>query len=127
VIVPTAFEASVKATTLVRSVSAASKEDVLVADVDPSHGGPGVLGGEQPRPHVRIVVEPGHDHLVAGPERPPDRSRDREEQRRRVRAEDHLVRVRAQQVRGRSVRLEEEVVGLLARDERAVGVRVAPA
>ena len=100
---------------------------VVVADVDPPDGGAGVLGGEHPRPDVGVVVEPRHHHLVAGPERPPHRARDREQQRRRVRTEDHLVRVGVQQVGRGPVGLRDHLVGLLAGGERAVRVGVAAA
>jgi hypothetical protein len=35
-------------------------------ELRPAHGGAGPLGGQHPRPDVRVVVQPGHHDLVAG-------------------------------------------------------------
>ena len=48
--------------------------------------GPGVLGGQEPRGHVGVVIEPRHDDLVPRPQHSSDRPRDGEQQRGRVRA-----------------------------------------
>ena len=60
----------VNATSLVRSPSTAStRRRVELAgrgvEVDPADGGPDRLGGQHPRAHVGVVVEPGDDDLVA--------------------------------------------------------------
>ena len=100
---------------------------VVTPDIHPSNGSAGVSRGKQPRPDIRVVIEPRDDDLVAGPECSCDRSRDREQERRRVRAEDHLVGIGVQQVGRGAVRLVDQRVGLAAGLERAVDVRVASA
>ena len=70
--VPTPLEASVNATSRVRSLSAAWNESLVErgvagAQVDPAHGGAGVAGRQHPRTHVGVVVEPGDHDLVPAP------------------------------------------------------------
>ena len=103
------------------------QRDVVRTNVDPSDGGAGIARGEQPRPDVRVVVEPGHDDLVARSPRPSERARQVQQQRRRVLAEDHLARVAAEEVGARPARVGDQRVDLLARREHAVGVRRAGA
>ena len=126
-IVPTAFDASVNATSRVLSLSAASNESrssvtSSVADVHPADGGAGVLGRQDPRTDVRVVVERGDDHLVARAERAAERAREVQQQRRRVRPEDDLARVGARDVGCRPARVRDQRVGLLAGRERPVRV-----
>ncbi len=86
---------------------------------------PAVAGDAEPRIDVAVVVEAGHDDLVAGRERRRDRTADVERQRRHVRAELDLGRVgRAEHVGHRLVRLGDDRVAPAARQERPVGVRV---
>jgi hypothetical protein len=127
VIVPTAFEARVNAATFVRSDSAEVERHVLVPDVHPPDRRAGVPSREDPRSDVRVVVQARDDDLVAGPEGPPDRAGDREQQRGRVGPEHDLIGVGVQEVGRGEVRLLDHDVGLPARRERAVGVRVARA
>ena len=68
--VPMRFDAPVTATRRVRSESTAVdriRRELagLGVEVGPAHGRAGTLGGLHPRPHVRVVVEPGDDDLVA--------------------------------------------------------------
>ena len=72
---------------------------VVLADVGPPHGRAGVARREDPRPDVRVVVEPRHHDLVARPERAAERPREMEQHRRRVLSEHDLVRVAARDVR----------------------------
>ena len=69
-IVPIRLDAAVTATSRVRSLSTAStcsgvELAGLGVEVGPAHGRPDRLGGDHPGPHVGVVVEPGHDDLVA--------------------------------------------------------------
>ena len=100
---------------------------VVGPDVHPTDGGARITRGEQPRPDVRVVVQPCHDDLVSRPPRPSDRARQMQQQRRRVLAEDHLARVAAKEVCPRPPRVGDQRVDLLARREHAVGVRRAGA
>ena len=79
---------------------------VLGANVDPPDRRPRVARREQPRRHVRVVVELGDDHLVAGPQRPRDRPRQVELERGHVLPDHHLVGVAAEE-RAAAVRLGE--------------------
>ena len=68
--VPMRFEAAVVATRRVRSDSTAATASAgelarRGVEVDPADGGPGGLGHLHPRPDVGVVVEAGHDDLVA--------------------------------------------------------------
>ena len=96
--------------------------DVFIADVHPPHGGTRVGRGQHPRADVRVVVQPGHDHLVLRTERLREGTRDMEQQRRRVRTEDDLVRVGAGEVGRGPPRVRDDPVRLLARRERPVRV-----
>ena len=98
------------------------ERDVVVADVDPAHGGARVLGREHPRPDVRVVVELRDDDLVAGPERAAERPREVQQQRRRVRPEHDLAGVGARDVGGGAAGLGDQRIGLLAGGERPVRV-----
>ena len=64
----------------------------VVVDVDGLDGHAAVGRHRPPGRDVRLVVEAGHDDLVAGLERRPDRPADVERQRRHVGAELDLVR-----------------------------------
>ena len=71
VTVPTPLDASVSATNEGSDLSASSNDAgvqgrVRRVDVDPSHRGAGVAGGQDPRADVGVVVEPGDDHGVVG-------------------------------------------------------------
>jgi hypothetical protein len=96
-------------------------------DVDPADGGSCIRRRQRPRSDVRIVVQSSEDHLVAGPERLPERTGEMEEQRGRIRAEDDLIRSDAQEVGGRAPCVGDHGIGLLARGEGAVGVAQASA
>ena len=78
-----------------------------------------------PRPDVRLVVERGHDDLVARLERRADRAADVEGQAGHVLAELDLVgRARVEQVGDRQVAVGHDRHAPLARDERPAVVRV---
>jgi len=98
---------------------------VVVSDIHPSHRGARVLRGHDPGADVGVVVQRGDHDLVAGPEGPGHGPGHGEQQRRRVRAEQDLTRVAPQQVRPGPVGLLDQAVGLGARGEGPVGVRVA--
>ena len=101
------------------------ERDVVAPDPDRPDREPAVRGDAQPRPDVRLVVEPRDDELVARLHARGDRARDVHRERRHVRAELDLVRARrVEQVRERRVRLVEDRVGPLGRGERAAVVRV---
>ena len=66
-----------------------------------AHGGPRPLGGHHPRPDVAVVVEPGHDDLVAGAEGPAHGRGEPHRERGHRLAEDDAVGRAAQQFRAR--------------------------
>jgi hypothetical protein len=68
---------------------------VVQRDV-PDHQVP-VMRDLQPRRHPGVVVQAGHQDLVTGPEGTRGGPRQREVQRGHVRAEDHLVRLAAEE------------------------------
>ena len=70
------------------------------------------------------MVELRRDDLVAGAPVARDRAREREVERGRVRAEDHLVGVRPEELRGRDARRVDDAVAHLRGHERAAEVRV---
>ena len=67
-------------------------------DFGPAHRGAAARGGLHPGPDVGVVVEPGHDHLVARPPAPGQRVREPVGEGGHVRAEDDAVRAGAGQV-----------------------------
>ncbi len=78
----------------------------------------------EPGRDVGVVIDSGHEDLVARAELPADRAGEREVQRRHVRAEHDLLRLAAQEG-GRGVpRLVDHRVGAPAGLEEAAGVRV---
>jgi hypothetical protein len=87
-----------------------------------AHGRAGALGGDDPRPHVGVVVEPRADDLVA--RRPLLRRGGGEAhgQRRHARPEDDAVGLGTEQRRDRDARRLDELVGLVGGGERAVAV-----
>ena len=99
--------------------------DVFLANVHPSDGGAGVGCRHHPRADVRVVIQPSHDDLVAGLERFRERPGHVEEESRRIRAEDDLVRLGPREIGGRAACLRHQPVRLLARDERTVCVAQA--
>ncbi len=119
---PTAFDASVKATTRVRVVDqplelVEVEIEAGLDDADLVHDEAAILRDEQPWRDVRVVVEPGRDDLVARLERARDRVRQQEVERRHVRAERDLVRVAADEVGDRGATgLDHLVRGRLARN-----------
>ena len=80
----------------------------------------------EPRRHVRVVVELGDDDLVAFPPLASGGARQRERERRHVRAEDRLLGAGAEELAGRQPRLGHERLGAAARLVRPadVGVRL---
>ena len=78
----------------------------------------------EPRRDVPVVVEARDEDLVAGRERPPERAREREVERRHVLAEDRLLGPAAEEARGSRVRLLDELVAAAAGVERAAEIRV---
>ena len=71
----------------------------------------GELGRAHPRADVRVVVQPGHDHLVAGCPGLRERPRDVVRELGHRPAEDHAARVGAEQVGDGGPGLEDRVVG----------------
>ena len=105
--VPTAFDAAVTATQRVRSVSTASTADAGSSSVSglglgEAHRRPGALGRDQPRAHVRVVVQARADDLVARPQRAPGGGREAHRHGGHARAEGDAARVAAEQRRRRS-------------------------
>ena len=90
-------------------------------------GGAGVFGGEPPRREVRVVLEPGREHLVARAERAADGPGEREDQRGAVGAEDDAVRIGAEERGDGLARGADHLAGRDARGEppTAVGVGAA--
>jgi hypothetical protein len=101
------------------------ERDVVLVELDPAHRCARILGGQDPRADVRVVIQARDDDLVAGPKRPADGTGDREHQRGGVGPEHDLVGIGAEQVRSGTVRLVDDAVGLLAGGEGSVRVRVA--
>ena len=99
----------------------------VVVDVDEAHLEALVVRELEPGRDVRVVVEPGDDDLVSFAPLAPGRAREREGERRHVRAEDRLVRSAAEELRGGQARLRDERLGAPARLVRPadVGVRLA--
>ncbi len=84
-----------------------------------------MLAGEPaPRIDVGVVIELGHDDLVAGGPAPAERAPEVERQRRHVGAERDLLGPAAEQVGERRARGVERGVGLDARREGPVRVGV---
>src|SRR5690606_4916823 len=85
----------------------------------PPHRRAGPRGGLQPRPDVRVVVEPGDDHLIARRPIRGEGTRDQIGQRGRARPEDHAVGYAADEVghrgAGRRGDLERSAAGLEGR------------
>ena len=120
-IVPTPFEASVKAHTFVRGPTACSSAEGRPAGrrrARPRRARRGrVLGAEQPRADVRVVVERGHDDLVAGLQRAAEGVHEVEVDRRHVGPEDDLLGLGAEEVgRGDARRVDQR--GRLLRSSR---------
>jgi hypothetical protein len=98
------------------------ERDVVRTHVDPSDRRARILGGEDPGPHVRVVIQARDGDLIARPPRAPDRSRQVQQQRRRVLPEDDLARITAEQIGARAPRVRDQRVDLLAHPEGSVGV-----
>ncbi len=99
---------------------------VLGMNVDPAHRRAGIACGQHPRRHVRVVIEPRHHHLVAGPQHLRDRPAQVEGQARHVLAEDDFVRRRRVQEGGHApMGLLDDGVGVAAGAEDAAVVGVA--
>ena len=126
--VPTAFDATGKATTRVREVSCrfeVGEVDVaLVGDVGEADLEAEVVGQLQPRRDVAVVVEAGDDDLVAGLESATGGAGERERQRGHVGAERHLVGRAAEEAAGGFAGRIDDVHGPLAGLERAADVGV---
>ena len=71
----------------------------LRVDRDLAHGHAAILGRKQPRRDVGVVVEPGHQHLVARAQVAEERPRGVHRERRHVRAEHDLARLGAEEAR----------------------------
>ena len=78
----------------------------------------------QPRRDVAVVVEACDEDLVAGRERPSERAREREVERRHVLAEDRLRGRTAEEASRGGVRQLDELVAAAAGGERSAEVRV---
>ncbi len=81
----------------------------------------------EPGGHVRVVVEPRHQDLVAGRQRAGERPRQQEVERRHARPECDLARVAPEEAPGGVVRSLDESDGANARAVRRAGVRVVGA
>ena len=121
VTVPSAFEASPTATMRVREERTASQavqveRCAVLPELDPADGRAAILGNGEPRCDVGVVVEAGHDDLVARTEVAAQRAADAKRDRGHVRPERDLVGiVGTQEVGAGGVDLVEERIGLLAR------------
>jgi hypothetical protein len=80
-------------------------ERAVVVDVGEADDQAEIVRELQPGRHVRVVVEPGDDDLVAGMQLARSRAREREVERRHVRAECDLPRRAAQPFAGREPRV----------------------
>ncbi len=88
----------------------------------PAHRGVAPGGGLHPGPDVRVVVEPGHDHLVARRPVPRQGVGEPVGERGHVRPEDHAIRVTAGQVRDGTPALGHDGAGPVASREGAARV-----
>ena len=98
----------------------------VVVDVDEADREVLVVGELEPRRHVRVVVELGDEDLVALAPVASGGARQRERERRHVRAEDRLLGTAAEELAGLQSRLGDERLGAAARLVRSadVGVRL---
>jgi hypothetical protein len=102
VIDPTAFDARVQATTLVRGEMSASRASssspVARIERDGANGKAVVACDQQPGGHVGVVVELGDDDLVSRLEGPREGVDEEEVDRGGVGSKDHLFRGAAEEV-----------------------------
>ncbi len=96
---------------------------VVGPNVDPAHGRTRIACGQHPWAHVRVVIEPGDDDLVAGTDRVGERPRQVEQQRRRVRPEHDLPGVGADEIGAGASSRGHGRLEVLARGEHPVHVR----
>ena len=99
-------------------------EAAVLVDVDEPHDEALVVRELEPRRDVGVVVEARDEDLVARLELAPGRAREREVERRHVRAEDDLLFARAEEARRRRAGVVEEHLRPAARLVRAADVRV---
>ena len=94
-------------------------------EVDPAHGGAHRLGRLHPRPDVGVVVEPGHDHLVARPPALRQGPREVVGERGGAAAEHDAARVGPEQVGQGGAAVGDHLLGTALRrgDGAAVGDR----
>ena len=97
---------------------------IAVAHVCSAHDEAVILGAQQPRAHVGVVVERRDDDLVTRLQRAAEGVHEVEVDRRHVGAEDDLLGLRAEEVGRRDAGRVDELRRLRARHERAVDVRV---
>jgi hypothetical protein len=83
------------------------EREVLV-HVDVAHDDPDVVLEREPRGDVSVVVEPGHEHLVAGLQLARERAGEQEVERRHALAEGDLVGRAAQERSGLLMRKVDE-------------------
>src|ERR1700735_2984211 len=84
--------------------------------------GPARARGRPPRRDIRVMVEPGHDHLVSRPPAGRQGACQPVSQGGHARPEDHAVRTAASQVRQRPAALGSDRVGPPAGREGTAGV-----
>ena len=94
--------------------------DVELGDAD---GRAGTLGGEPPGPDVGVVIERGHDHLVARPPGARERVGDAERQRRHARPEDDPFGHAADEIGDRGPGLCHDLTAHVACGKSAADVR----
>jgi hypothetical protein len=99
-------------------------EGAVVADAGEADDEVAVAGKLEPGRDVRVVVEPRHEDLVAGAPVAGGGAREREVERRHVRAEDDLLRRAAEPARAGEAGVRDERVGRAARLVLAADVRV---
>ena len=92
-------------------------------EVDPADGRTDRLGGLHPRPHVRVVVEPAHDDLVAGTPGARERPRHVVGQVGHAAPDHHAGRIGAEQVGQRGAAAGHDLVGRTLRRGMGAAVR----
>ena len=117
--VPMRLLAAVTATSLVRSDNSSSYWAVASSPLSRSTSAQrttcaGTSGGLHPRPHVRVVVEPGHDHLVSRCPAPRKRLGEPVGEGGHVRSEDHPVAVTPDEIGYGSAAVANDLSGTLA-------------
>ena len=94
----------------------------LDVELGDTHGRAGALCGQPPGPDVGVVIERGHDHLVARSPGARERVGDAERQRRHARSQDDPFRHAADEIGDRGPGLCHDLTAHVARGERTTHV-----